>query len=79
MLAAVNKNGVYLQFASAELKGDREVVLAAVKKNGYNLRIASTKLQGDREFILDLIKSNDMYNCFLCCILVCVFFGGYLS
>ena len=36
-------------YASAELKGDREIVMEAVKQNGDALRYASPKLQGDEE------------------------------
>jgi hypothetical protein len=34
VLKAVKQDGLYLQYASEELRGDKEVVLAAVKQNG---------------------------------------------
>ena len=34
-----------LQFASSELRQDREVVLAAVQQNGFALQHASAELQ----------------------------------
>ena len=52
MLAAVKQYGYALQFASANLKNDREVVLAAVTQNGYVREYASANLQNDREVVL---------------------------
>ena len=45
MLERVTKNGYALQYASAELQGDREIVQAAVSQNGWVLRYASAKLK----------------------------------
>ena len=52
MLAAVKNHGHALRFASAELRGDREIVLAAVKQRGCALLYASAELRGDREIVL---------------------------
>jgi hypothetical protein len=60
VLVAVARNGqaglgwakLALRHASAELKGDREVVLAAVAKSGEALYYASAELKGDREVVL---------------------------
>eukprot|EP00972_Heterocapsa_arctica_P010646 1562545-Heterocapsa_arctica.AAC.1 len=49
VLEAVKQDGLALRFASAELKGDREVVMEAVKQSGLALRFASQELMGDRE------------------------------
>ena len=43
----VARNGRALQYAAAELKGDREIVLAAVAQNGDTLQFAAAELQGD--------------------------------
>ena len=47
-----------MQYASEELRGDREVVLAAVKSNGNQLEYASEALRGDREIVLAAVKFN---------------------
>ena len=49
MLEAVKQKGVALEFASEELRVDREVVMEAVKQSGVALEFASLELQGDRE------------------------------
>ena len=51
-LEAIKQSDYALQFASAKLQDDREVVLTAVKQNGCALQYASDKLQGDREIAL---------------------------
>ena len=43
VLAAVQWDGISLQYASAELRADREVVLAAVQQYGPALRYASVR------------------------------------
>jgi len=59
MLEAVKQNGYALQYASAALNDDREIVLEAVKQNGYALQYASAGLRngGLREY-LNHLKSN---------------------
>ena len=47
-----------LQYASAELKGDREIVIEAVKQNGGALWYASAELKGDREIVIEAVKQN---------------------
>ena len=47
MLAAVAQDGHALQFAAAELKGDREIVLAAVAQSGRALQYAAAELKAD--------------------------------
>ena len=51
MLEAVKQNGYALEYASAALKDDREIVLEAVKQNGLALYSASAALQRDREIV----------------------------
>ena len=58
LTAIKQKSGWQLQYASEEIKKDREVVLAAVKKNGYALTYASDELKKDREFILAAVKQD---------------------
>ena len=58
-LKAVKQNGWALEFASDELKNDREVVLEAVKEKGsagFALEYASEELKNDRKVVLEAIK-----------------------
>ena len=41
VMAAVKKNGFLLEFASAELRNDFDIVMAAVKQDGNALLLAS--------------------------------------
>ena len=43
----VAQNGMALEYAAAELKGDREIVLAAVAQNGRALSDAAARLIGE--------------------------------
>ena len=54
----VTQNGLYLQFASPELRNDREIVLAAVNRDGLALRFASPELQGNREIVLAAVNNE---------------------
>eukprot|EP00295_Goniomonas_pacifica_P006090 CAMPEP_0175835794 /NCGR_PEP_ID=MMETSP0107_2-20121207/16791_1 /TAXON_ID=195067 ORGANISM="Goniomonas pacifica, Strain CCMP1869" /NCGR_SAMPLE_ID=MMETSP0107_2 /ASSEMBLY_ACC=CAM_ASM_000203 /LENGTH=152 /DNA_ID=CAMNT_0017149129 /DNA_START=624 /DNA_END=1081 /DNA_ORIENTATION=+ len=47
-----------LEDASAEMKGDRMVVLAAVAQKGRALQYASEELKGDREVVLAAVAQN---------------------
>ena len=58
-MAAVKQNGEALRYASAELKGDREVVMAAVKQDWRALEYASEELKGDREVMMAADKQRD--------------------
>ena len=58
MLAAVIQNGNILEYASDELKGDREIVLAAVSQSKYALYSASVELKGDREIVLAAVSQS---------------------
>lgn len=51
-LAKVTQEGNALQYASNELKDDRDVVLAAVKNDGLALEHASDVLKADKEVVL---------------------------
>jgi len=49
VMAAVKENGLALQYASAELKGDREIVAEAVKEADNSvLQFASERLRKKR-------------------------------
>ena len=52
VLATVQQDGFALEYASAELRADREVVLAAVQQDGFALGYASAELRADREVVL---------------------------
>ena len=62
VLAAVQQNGLALNFASDELKNDKEIVLMAVKKYGIALQFASTELRKDKEVVLIAVR-KDIYAC----------------
>ena len=47
-----------LQWASDDLKGDREIVLTAVSKEGRALEWASDDLKGDREIVLIAVSQT---------------------
>ena len=48
----VAQNGLALQWASEEMKGERELCMAAVAQNGLYLEHASQKMKGDRELCM---------------------------
>ena len=51
-MTAVKNHAWALDYASKELKDDKEVVLAAVKNNRVAIQMASKKLQKDRDVIV---------------------------
>ena len=59
MLEAVKQNWQALRSASAELQGDREVVLEAVKQSGDALISVADELRADGEFVLEAVKQNE--------------------
>lgn len=56
MLQVVSLYEDSLQFASATLRDDREIVLRAVSRNGFELKFASAALQDDREIVLRAVN-----------------------
>ena len=58
VLAAINQNGDAFQYASEELKGDKEVVIAAANDDGYVLQSASEELKGDKEVVLAAVNQH---------------------
>ena len=53
----MRSDGLALQWASAELKGDREVVLAAVQNNG--LALQWSHLKSDAEVVHQAVEQNE--------------------
>ena len=58
VLRAIRRRGYLLEYASEELKADREVVMVAVKDSGDALEYASEELRTDREFILEAVNDG---------------------
>jgi len=58
VLAAVTTNGYALEYASDELKADKEIVLAAVTSVGYALQYAADDLKADKEVVLAAVKDE---------------------
>jgi hypothetical protein len=56
VLAAVRKNWLVLQHASAELKTDKEVVLAAVQSEESALQDVSKDIHIDTDFVLGVCR-----------------------
>jgi hypothetical protein len=61
VLAVVQQNGKALEYASEELRGDREVVLAAVQQHWGALEYASEGLKGDREVVLAARNESEVF------------------
>ena len=57
-MEAVKRRGCALKHASAELQGDREIVLAAATQKGKLLRFAPAALKDDDEVVLGAVKNN---------------------
>mgnify|MGYP006249152613 CR=1 FL=1 len=57
-LKTVKRNAFALEYASAELQGDREIVMEAVKQNGRALQYASAELKGDREIVMEAVAQD---------------------
>eukprot|EP00971_Amphidinium_carterae_P110818 2195207-Amphidinium_carterae.1 len=58
VLEAVEKNGLALEFAAEELRGDRAVVLKAVEHDGRALLYAAEELQRDRAIVLAAVEQD---------------------
>ena len=57
-MAAVQQNAWALDFASSELKSDREIVWAAIQQNGRVLACASDDLKNDLGIVLAAVQQN---------------------
>ena len=51
MLKRVKQDGGALEYASADLKGDKDIVMEAVKQDRQALQYASAALRSDRELV----------------------------
>lgn len=60
VLAAVQRDGSALRFASERLRRDGEVVLTAVKRDGMALRVAAADLRNNLDIVLAAVQSNGM-------------------
>ena len=60
LLDHLRHNGLILQYASAELRNDREIVGAAVIQNGRALEHASAELRNDREIVSEAVRQNGL-------------------
>ena len=49
-----------MQFASEELRNDKEVVLEAIKYNKLNFEYASASLRDDKEIALEAVANPTM-------------------
>jgi len=58
VFAAVAQDGRALEYASPELKADKEVVLAAVAQDGFALEYASEELKADKEVVLAAVAQE---------------------
>ena len=58
VMTAVSQNGHALEFATDELRGDREVVMKAVSENGYALEHATEELRADREVAMKAVSQE---------------------
>ena len=59
-LEAIKEDGRFLEYASLELRADRNVVLAAVRQASLAIAYASPVLQADREVVLAAVRQNGM-------------------
>ena len=61
------KDGLVLQHASEEVRGDREVVTEAVRKAGGALKFASEEMKGDRSVVAEAVRqfNYNIKTCFL--------------
>jgi hypothetical protein len=58
VIEMVTENGLALQHAAEELKGDKEVVMEAVKQNGKMLHFALGNLKGDISIVFEAMNQN---------------------
>ena len=54
----ISNNIALPQYASAELKGDREIVMVAVKQYWNALQYASAELRDDHEIVIAAVKQD---------------------
>jgi len=60
VLEAIKRNEWALEFASSELKNNKEIVLAAITQNPYTIKYASPEIQaGVKEHGLSFLETTD--------------------
>ena len=57
-MVVVQNDGLALEFASDELKNDKEIVLLAISQYGEALYYASDELRNDKEIVMAAIKQD---------------------
>ncbi|CAE6920617.1 unnamed protein product [Symbiodinium sp. CCMP2592] len=60
VLAALQRDGQMLEFASEDLQADPSLVLAAVASDGTALRFASNALRGCRKVVVAAVRQNGL-------------------
>ena len=60
MMELVKINAYALQYASDELKDDKEIVLASIKNDPSTIGAASERLQNDKELIIEAVKIDGL-------------------
>jgi Domain of unknown function (DUF4116) len=58
MLAAVKDDGFAIQFASENLRDDRELAMIAISNKARSLEHLSPRLQNDKDVVLEAVKKN---------------------
>ena len=53
---AVQKKGAVLEYASENLRNDRELVMKTVQQNGFALEYASEELRNDRKIVKTAVQ-----------------------
>ena len=59
-MAAVQQNGMALQWASETLRNDKDIVMIAVKQNGMALQWAPETLRNDKNIVKAAVQQNGM-------------------
>ena len=57
-MAAVSQNGLALEYATDEMKNDKDVVLAAVQNYGRALEYASDELKNDKDVVMAAVRND---------------------
>ena len=58
ILAAVKSNGYALEYASPELRNNKDVVMTAVQNDGHALQFASEELRSDIDVVLAAVQRS---------------------
>ena len=58
VMAVVSQDGLALQHATEELKGDREIVMTAVSVDGLALRCSTKELKDDEEILQHALERS---------------------